>query len=53
MIPSDDILLLLFFDPSNQFPGNERSTLCNTKKSTKIKLERTLLLVLLHKTVMQ
>ena len=25
-------LLLLFFDPGTQFPGNEKITLCNTKK---------------------
>jgi len=25
-------LLLLFFDPSTQFTGNEKITLCNTKK---------------------
>jgi len=31
-------LLLLFFYPGTQFPGNEKITLCNTK-STKIKLE--------------
>ena len=30
-------LILLFFDPGTQFPGNEKLTLCNTK-STKIKL---------------
>ena len=40
------LLLLLFFDPGTQFPGNEKITLCNTK-STKIKLEWTLLLLLL------
>jgi len=26
------LLLLLFFDPGTQFPGNEKITLCNTKK---------------------
>jgi len=25
-------MLLLFFDPGTQFPGNEKITLCNTKK---------------------
>jgi len=28
----DIIVLLLFFDPGTQFPGNEKITLCNTKK---------------------
>jgi len=32
-------LLLLFFDPGTQFQGNEKITLCNTKKVQKIKLE--------------
>jgi len=26
------LLVLLFFDPGTQFPGNEKITLCNTKK---------------------
>ena len=26
------LLLLLLFDPSTQFPGNEKNMLCNTKK---------------------
>jgi len=26
------LLLLIFFDPGTQFPGNEKITLCNTKK---------------------
>jgi len=26
------LLLLLFFDPDTQFAGNEKITLCNTKK---------------------
>jgi len=32
------IIIIIFFDPGTQFPGNEKITLCNTK-STKIKLE--------------
>jgi len=28
-----------FFDPGTQFPRKEKITLCNIKKSTKIKLE--------------
>ena len=42
------IIMIIILDP--QFQGNENITLCNTK-STKIKLEWTLLLLLLHKTV--
>jgi len=26
------LLFYLFFDPGTQFPGNEKITLCNTKK---------------------
>jgi len=29
------LLLLLFFDPGTQFLGNEKITLCNTKKVQK------------------
>jgi len=35
----DALVYYYFFDPGTQFPGNEKITLCNTKKSTKIKLE--------------
>ena len=28
------LLSLIFFDPGTQFPGNEKITLCNTKKYT-------------------
>jgi len=28
-------VLLLFFDPGTQFPGNEKIALCNTKKVQK------------------
>ena len=41
------VIIIIFFDPGTQFPRNEKITLCNTK-STKIKLEWTLLLLLLH-----
>jgi len=46
------IIVIIFLIPVLNSPGNEKITLCNTK-STKIKLERTLLLLLLHKTVVQ
>jgi len=26
------IIIIIFFDPGTQFPGNEKITLCNTKK---------------------
>ena len=33
------LLFFFFFDPGTQFPRKEKITLCNIKKSTKIKLE--------------
>ena len=33
------IIIIFFFDPGTQFPRKEKITLCNIKKSTKIKLE--------------
>ena len=29
------IIIIIFFDPGTQFPGNEKITLCNTKKVQK------------------
>ena len=46
------IIIIIFLDPGTQFPRKEKITLCNIKKY-KVKLEWTLLLLLLHKTVMQ
>jgi len=34
------VIIIIFLDPSTQFPGNEKKImLCKYKKSTKIKLE--------------
>jgi len=33
------IIIIIIIDPGTQFPKNEKITLCDTKKSTKIKLE--------------
>jgi len=29
------IIIIIIFDPGTQFPGNEKNTLCNTKKVQK------------------
>jgi len=42
-----------FYDPGTQFPGNKKNYAMQYKKVQKIKLEWILLLLLLHKTVMQ
>jgi len=46
------VIIISFWTPVLNSQGVKKTTLCNTK-STKIKLEWTLLLLLLHKTVMQ
>jgi len=41
------IIMIIFFYPSTQFPGNEKITLCNTKKYKKLLLLLLLLLLML------
>jgi len=30
------LIIIIFFDPGSQFPGNKKITLCNTKKVQKL-----------------
>ena len=45
------LLLLLFFDPGTQFPGNEKKLRYAIQKVQKSCSNETLLLLLLHKTI--
>jgi len=47
------IIIIIFFWPRYSIPKERKNYAMQYEKSTKIKLEWTLLLLLLHKTVMQ